>query len=157
PEEANQLDQVVSYAESQYLRLSQTLDHEIKFRISLIYYRTHVEFEQTNIQTDFIPEFVGAFAEPIANRMVLPVDLPPDKLYVLIGHELTHVFQFSVLYQESVSRAFRANTPTWIMEGMASFLGKDEDNLDRMIIRDAVVNGLIPPIHKVNELTFLTY
>lgn len=157
PEEANHLQQIVSYAESQYTRLSRILDHEIKFRIRFIYYRTHVEFEQTNITLGFIPEFVAAFAEPIANRMVLPVDMPPDELYSLIGHELTHVFQFSILFQESLSRAFRANTPTWITEGMASHLGQDEDNFDKMIIRDAVVNGLIPPIHRLNVLTFLTY
>jgi Tol biopolymer transport system component len=157
PEEAALLDQVVSYSESQYMRLSQILDHEIKFRIPLIYYKTHVEFEQTNVLLEFIPEFVGAFADPIEHRMVLPVDLPPDKLYALIGHELTHVFEFSILYQESLGRAFRSNVPGWIMEGLASHLGEDEDNFDRMIIRDAVVSGFIPPIHKVNVLNFLTY
>ncbi len=157
PEEEPLLDQVVSYAESQYLRLSQILDHEIKFRIPLIYYKTHIEFEQTNVDLGFIPEFVGAFAEPIEHRMVIPVDSPPDKLYGLIGHELTHVFQFSILFQESLSRTFRAQTPTWIMEGMASHLGRDEDNIDRMIIRDAVVSGFIPPIHRLNVLNFLTY
>ena len=76
PAEENLLDDMVSYAESQYMRLSQILDHEIKFRIPLIYYRTHVEFEQTNVILEFIPEAVGAFAEPIENRMVLPADLP---------------------------------------------------------------------------------
>ena len=157
PEEEPLLQQVVSDAESQYMRLSQILDHEIKFRIPLIYYKTHAEFEQTNVTLDFIPEFVGAFAEPIENRMVLPMDLPPDKKYTLIGHELTHVFEFSILYQESLSRAFRSNVPSWIMEGLASHLGKDEDNFDKMIIRDAVVNGLIPPIHRVQVLNFLTY
>jgi hypothetical protein len=157
PEEEQLLDQMVSYAESQYVRISQILDHEIKFRIPLIYYKTHVEFEQTNIELGFIPEFVAAFAEPIENRMVLPADEPPDKLYQLIGHELTHVFEFSILFQESLGRAFRANTPPWIMEGLASHLGQDEDSLDRMIIRDAVVNGLIPPIHRVTVLSFLTY
>ncbi len=157
PEEEALLQEVVSDAESQYMRLSQMLDHEIKFRIPLIYYKTHGEFEQTNIVLDFIPEFVGAFAEPIENRMVLPMDVPPDKKYSLIGHELTHVFEFSILYQESLSRAFRANVPSWIMEGLASHLGRDEDNLDRMIIRDAVVNGLIPPIHRLQTLNFLTY
>ena len=157
PGEEALLDQVVSYAESQYLRLSQILDHEIKFRISLIYYKTHMEFEQTNVSLGFIPEFVGAFAEPLANRMVVPIDLPPDELYHLLGHELTHVFQFSILYQESIGRVFRASAPPWLMEGMASYLGQDETNLDKMIIRDAVVNGLIPPIHRLNQLTFLTY
>ncbi len=157
PEEEGLLQEVVSDAESQYVRLSQMLDHEIKFRIPLIYYKTHNEFEQTNIVLEFLPEFVGAFAEPIENRMVLPMDAPPDKKYSLIGHELTHVFEFSILYQESLSRAFRSNVPGWIMEGLASHLGRDEDNFDRMIIRDAVVNGLIPPIHKVQGLNFLIY
>ncbi|OLE67088.1 MAG: hypothetical protein AUG09_04280, partial [Acidobacteria bacterium 13_1_20CM_2_68_7] len=129
----------------------------IKFRIPLIYYKTHVEFEQTNTLLDFIPEFVGAFALPIENRMVLPMDSPPDKKYSLIGHELTHIFEYSILYQESLSRAFRSNVPNWIMEGLASHLGRDEDNFDRMIIRDAVVNGLIPPISRLQTLNFLTY
>jgi WD40 repeat protein len=157
PEEEALLQQVVSDAESQYMRLSQILDHEIKFRIPLIYYKTHNEFEQTNVVLEFLPEFVGAFAEPIENRMVLPMDAPPDKKYTLIGHELTHVFEFSILYQESLGRAFRSNVPGWIMEGLASHLGRDEDNFDRMIIRDAVVNGLIPPIHRVQGVNFIIY
>ena len=157
PEEEAMLQQVVSYAESQYTRLSQILDHEIKFRINLIIYRTHMEFEQTNIALGFIPEYVAAFSEPLADRMVVPIDLPPDELYTLFGHELTHVFQFSILFQESVSRAFRANTPGWVMEGMASYLAEDESSIDKMIIRDAVIYGLIPPIHRVQGATFLTY
>jgi Tol biopolymer transport system component len=157
PDEAPLLDQVVSYAESQYLRISNILDHEITFRIPLIYYKTHVEFEQTNILLSTIPEFVAAFADPIEVRMVLPVDSPPDKLYALIGHELTHVFEFSILFQQSLSRVYRSNTPGWIMEGLASHLGEDEDSFDKMIIRDAVVNGLIPPIHRVRGINFLTY
>ena len=35
-------------------------------------------------------EGVGAFAEPFRNRMLLPIDDPPDRLYGLIAHELTH-------------------------------------------------------------------
>src|SRR5262245_53390687 len=157
PEEEPMLQQSVSFAESQYTRLSQILDHEIKFRINLILYRTHMEFEQTNIALGFIPEYVAAFSEPIADRMVVPIDMPPDELYVLFGHELTHVFQFSILFQESMSRAFRANTPGWVMEGMASYLAQDESSLDKMIIRDAVIYGLIPPIHRVQVTNFLTY
>ena len=157
PEEEAMLEQVVSFAESQYTRLSQILDHEIKFRINLIVYRTHSEFEQTNISLGFIPQYVAAFSEPLADRMVIPLDLPPDELYNLFGHELVHVFQFSMLYQESVSRAFRSNAPGWVMEGMASYLAQDESSLDQMIIRDAVIYGLIPPIHRVQVTTFLTY
>ncbi len=157
PEEEGQLEQVVSYAESAYVKLSQALDHEIKFRIPLIYYKTHGEFEQTNITLGFIPEFVAAFAEPFENRIVLPVDQPPDLLYQLIAHELTHVFEYSILYQESLGRALRSRTPLWLMEGLAEHMAGANKPLDEMVIRDAVVHDFIPQIHKVDELTFLTY
>ncbi len=157
PEEEEFLDWIVSNAESSYLHLSQALDHEPQFRIPLIYYKNHGDFEQTNITLQFIPESVGAFAEPLQNRMVLPIDQPPDKLYKLFTHELAHIFEFSILFQDSAGRALRANPPPWLMEGLASHLAEDEDNLDIMVIRDAVVNGLVPPITQVRGLTFLTY
>ena len=157
PEEEEFLEWMVSNAESAYLYLSQALDHEPTFRIPLIYYLNHGDFEQTNITLQFIPESVGAFAEPLQKRMVLPIDQPPDKLYALFVHELTHIFEYSILYQDSTARSFGASPPLWLMEGLASHLAKDEDNLDVMVIRDAVVSGLVPPITKVRGLTFLTY
>jgi len=156
PEEERFLEQIVSYAESAWLELSEALDHEPQLRIPLIYYRTHGDFEQTNITLAFIPESVGAFAEPFENRMVLPIDQPPDELYQLLKHELTHIFEYSILYGD-LGRALRGYTPGWLMEGLASHLARDESSLDRMIIRDAVVNGLVPPITKVRNVTFLTY
>ncbi len=157
PEEEAFLEKIVSFAESNYVTLSEIFDHEIKFRIPLIIYKTHGEFEQTNITLQFIPQAVAAFAEPLRNRMVLPIDSPPDELYKLIGHELTHIFEYSIFFQENLGRTFRARPPLWLMEGLASFMAKDESNLDIMVIRDAVVNGLVPPIHQLNVLTFLTY
>ena len=157
PEEEQFLEQVVSYAESAFLHLSQALDHEPKFRIPLIYYKTHGEFEQTNVTLMRIDEGVGAFAEPLENRMVLPVDQPADKLYALIVHELTHIFEYSILFQDSAGRAIRANPPGWLMEGLASYMAKDEDTIDKMVIRDAVVNGLVPPITRVQGVAFIVY
>ncbi len=157
PEAEEFVEEVVSYAESAYLKISQDLDHELRFRVPLIIYKTHAEFEQTNIILSDIPEAVGAFAEPVQNRMVLPIDLPPDELYALIAHELTHIFEYSLLFEGNLGRAFRANPPTWFMEGLASYLADDETNLDRMAIRDAVVNNILPPIQALNVVTFLTY
>lgn len=157
PEEEEFLKQMVSFAESNYVALSETLDHEIKFRIPLIYYKTHGEFEQTNIILQFIPQAVAAFAEPLRNRIVLPIDSPPDELYKLIGHELVHIFEYSIFFQESLGRTFGGSPPLWLMEGLASHLSHDQGNLDLMVIRDAVVNGLVPPIEELNVLTFLTY
>jgi hypothetical protein len=151
------LEDLVSYAESAYLKISRDLDHELRFRIPLVLYQNHADFEQTNIILQDIPEAVGAFAEPIQNRMVLPIDLPPDKLYGLISHELVHIFQYSLFFEGNLGRTVRANPPLWIMEGMASYLAEDEDNFDRMVLRDAVVNGLLPPVQYLSQFGFLTY
>ena len=50
----------------------------------MILYKTHSEFEQTNLYPTFVPEGVLAFAEPLRGRLVLPIDEPPDKLNGLI-------------------------------------------------------------------------
>ena len=157
PESEPFLDDIVSYAESAYVRLSQQLDHELRFRIPLIVYKTHAEFEQTNITLEEVPEAVGAFAESIQNRMVLPIDQPPDKLYELIAHELTHIFQYSLFFEGYIGRALRARIPTWLVEGMASYYGQDEESLDRMVIRDAVVNNYIPPLQQLDQRSYLDY
>ncbi|MEO8586108.1 MAG: hypothetical protein ABI584_08100 [Acidobacteriota bacterium] len=148
--ERQTLQKVVSMAESAYDDLSRRLNYQIPKRVPIIYYATHAEFEQNNIELNFIPEGVGAFAEPARNRMVLPIDLPDEKLQALIQHELTHVFQYEILFGGRLGRALTANVPTWVVEGMASYYGNDEDDKDRMFLRDAVNQDLIPPITKVN-------
>jgi len=157
PEEEAFLEQMVSFAESAYLKLSEDLEHELSVRIPLIYYKTHPEFAQTNITMQELPEAVGAFAEPVQNRMVLPIDGPPDKVYKLLTHELTHIFQYDILYNNKLGRAIRSNPPLWIMEGLASYLAEDEDSFDTMAIRDAVVNSIVPRIEQLGRLSFLTY
>ena len=151
------LEQIVSYAESAYVDLSASLDHELRFRVPLVVYKTHGEFLQTNITLSELPEGVAAFAEPVQYRMVLPIDGPPDELYELIAHELVHIFQYSIFYEGYLGRALRSNPPTWIIEGLASYLADDESTLDQMVIRDGVVNNVLPPIQALNRVTFLTY
>ena len=151
------LEEVVSDAESAYLKISKDLDHELSVRVPLVVYKTQGEFQQTNITLEELPGGVAAFAEPVQYRMVLPIDHPPDELYELISHELVHIFEYSMFYDGYLGRALRASPPTWLMEGLASYLAQDESNLDRMAIRDAVVNNILPPIEALDEVTFLTY
>jgi Tol biopolymer transport system component len=142
------LQKVVNYAESAYDDLSRKFNFQITKRIPLIYYTTHSAFEQTNVTLTFIPEGVGAFAEPVKNRMVMPIDMPDEKLYKLIAHELTHIFEFEILFQGKLNRGISANPPIWLMEGLASFMAQDEDTRDRMVLRDAVINDLLPSIDR---------
>ncbi len=147
-EERESLQKVVNLAESAYDEISRKFDFQVTDRIPLIYYQTHSAFEQTNVILMFIPEGVGAFAEPGKNRMVLPIDLPDEKLYALLKHELTHIFEYEIIYQGSIRREMRANPPTWLMEGLASFMAEDEDTTDLMVLRDAVVNDTLPSINQ---------
>lgn len=156
-ENAELLQQVVSMAESAYDRLSRQLDFKIQEPTPLIFYETHAAFEQNNIILNFIPEGVGAFASPVRFRMVLPTDLPDSELMDLITHELTHIFQYHILFQGSVTRSLTSSPPLWFMEGMASFMAKDESTRDKMFLRDAVVNDRIPPVSQWNGGGFFAY
>src|SRR5437867_3138481 len=156
-EEKPALQKVVDTAESAYDTLSRQLNYQITKKIPLIYYHTHSAFEQTNVDLNFIPEGVGAFAEPTRNRMVIPIDTSDEKLMQLVQHELTHVFQYEILFQGKLGKTITANPPTWFMEGMASFFGNDEDSKDRMVLRDAVVNDQVPPITRAQGGGYFAY
>jgi len=155
-EEAS-LQKVVSFAESDYDDVSRFLNYQIKEPIPLIFFATHSAFEQNNIILDFIPEGVGAFASPVRFRMVMPIDDPDGETIAIMRHELTHIFQYHMLFQGSLARALSSGPPTWFLEGMASYVGRDETVRDTMFLRDAVVNDIIPPITRVNVEGFFAY
>src|SRR6185295_2565968 len=132
-QEEGRLQTLVSIAESAYDTLSKGFNYQIKEPIPLIYFATHSAFEQNNVSLGFVPEGVGAFASPVRFRMVMPVDLPDPELMKILQHELTHIFQYYILYQGSISRAV-GGPPTWFIEGMASFMAKDETVRDQMFL-----------------------
>ncbi len=150
------LEKIASYAESSYDEIARKLNFQILKPVPMITYATHAEFEQTNIMVGFIPEGVGAFATPVRNRMVLPVDLPDRELQALIQHELTHIFQYEIYFGGRRGRAIYARPPTWFMEGMASYFGVDEDSRDEMYMRDATMSDQVPSIMNAPQ-GFLAY
>jgi Tol biopolymer transport system component len=145
PEFEQHLSRVVSYAESGYQKVSSGLKHEIANPIPLILYKTHSEFEQTNLFPSFVPEGVAAFTEPVRDRMVVPIDEPPDKLQGLITHELTHVFEFDIIPRNLVQRT----VPLWVDEGLADYMRGIWEPLDLMSIRDAAVTDQIPRMSRM--------
>ncbi|HVR11217.1 MAG TPA: BamA/TamA family outer membrane protein [Thermoanaerobaculia bacterium] len=155
--EESSLQKIVSFAESDYDDVSRFLNYQIKDPIPLIYFATHSAFEQNNIILDFIPEGIGAFASPVRFRMVMPIDDPDGTMIAIMRHELTHIFQYHMLFQGSLAKALANGPPTWFLEGMASYVGRDENVRDTMFLRDAVVNDIIPPITRVNIEGFFAY
>ena len=156
-ESESQLQKVASMAESAYDQLSLDLDYQIQEPTPLIIYNTHSDFLQNNVMINFIPEGVAAFATSARFRMVMPIDLPDIELYELLLHELTHIFQYHILFGGSLGRAMASSPPQWLMEGMASYFAKDESSSDRMYLRDAVVNDRLPPITSGQASGFFAY
>ena len=145
PELERHLERVAGYAESAYQKVSGDLRHELPGRLSLVLFKTHSEFEQETSDPGAAQEGVGAFAEPFRGRMVMPIDEPPDLLYGLIVHELTHQFQFDMIPLSLLSN----NIPLWVNEGHAEFERGIWNPLDLMVVRDAAVADIVP---KMTEL-----
>ena len=139
PEMERHLERISGYAESAYQQISADLKHDLPFKIQLILFKTHSEFEQENIFGQ-ATEGVGAFAEPVRRRMVLPIDEPPDRLYGLIVHELAHQFQFDIIPQSMVRR----NYPLWVAEGGSEIARGQWTPMDLMTVRDAAVADIVP-------------
>jgi len=134
------LERVAAAAESAYQRISGELKHDLAERVPLILFKTQSEFQMQNISGDELPEGVLAFAEPERNRMVLPIDEPPDQLYRLITHELTHVFEFDIIPRGILG----ASLPLWMDEGLANYMAGYWNILDLMQVRDAAITDNVP-------------
>jgi len=140
PELEPHLERVAGYAESAYQQISADLKHDLSTKVQLILFKTHSEFEQENIDPSAGQEGVGAFAEPTQHRMVMPIDSPPDELYGLIVHELTHQFEFDIIPQGLIRR----NVPLWVNEGLSEYERGQWTPLDLMMVRDAAVSDIVP-------------
>ena len=81
PEIEPHLERLTSYLESAYQRISSELRHELPERAKVVLFKTQSEFQQQDISGGELPEGVLAFAEPYRDRLVLPIDEPPDQLY----------------------------------------------------------------------------
>jgi hypothetical protein len=158
PELEKHIERVAGYAESAYQQISADLKHDLSTKIQLILFKTHSEFEQENIDPSGGQEGVGAFAEPTQHRMVMPIDAPPDQLFGLIVHELTHQFEFDIIPQGLVRR----NVPLWVNEGLSEYERGQWSPFDLMMVRDAAISDIVPKMTETeayggNNARFVPY
>jgi hypothetical protein len=145
PEIEKHLERVAGYAESAYQQISADLHHDLSFKVQMILFKTHSEFEQQNVIPGAAQEGVGAFAEPFRQRLVLPLDDPPDRLYGLVVHELTHQFEFDMIPQGLI----RQTVPLWVNEGLSDYERGEWTPLDLMMVRDAAVADVVPKMSQL--------
>jgi hypothetical protein len=154
PEFEQHLARLTSYLESGYLKISTGLKHEMPKPIPVIFYKTHSEFEQTNLFPAFVPEGVAAFTEPLLNRMVIPIDEPSDQLQGLITHEMTHAFAFDLIPRGLGYGIQQRAIPLWVDEGLADYFRGLWEPLDLMMIRDAALTDNVPRLSRAEFEAF---
>lgn len=145
PEIEHHLERVAGYAESAYQLISSDLKHDLAGKVPLILFKTSSEFQQQNVIPGAAQEGVGAFAEPTRERIVMPLDEPPDLLYRLVVHELTHQFQFDIIPTSLIRRT----VPLWMNEGQADYMTGVWRPIDLMMVRDAAVADIVPKMSKL--------
>ena len=141
------LERIAGYAESAYQHVSSELKHDLSMKLPLILFSTASEFWQQNVIPGAAQEGVGAFAEPGRYRILMPIDEPPDLLYRLIVHELTHQFQFDII----PTGLIRRNMPLWVFEGMSDYMTGYWRPNDIMTVRDAAVTDIVPKMSEIGR------
>lgn len=148
PEFADLADRAVEYLEEGYTHISRLMRHELSTKPPIVIFKSHYEFQQTNIIQAFLPPGVAGFAEPLRYRMVIPFNGNLDDFRNVLVHELMHIFQYDIVNRGPVRRISNpiANPPTWIMEGMAEFSTEESNTIDEMVLRDAVLTDQLIPL-----------
>jgi len=145
------LETIAELAESAYDAISKRVKHQLSASVPILYYKTSTDFQQTNLFR--MPEGVLGVAEPILYRVALYGDMPIDELGNLIKHELSHIFEYDMLWG-SPGGALHAvsSPPLWVMEGFSEYNTEEWSSWSKLIVKDAVLNDRIPEMRKNGDL-----
>jgi hypothetical protein len=132
-------------AERWYQRLAAVFDHQLNGRQPLLLYASAAQFQQTNAIGGELGEGTGGVTEALRRRIVLPVGGTLGDLDHVIGHELTHAFQYDITGNGRGTNlgALPAATelPLWFIEGMAEYMSLGPvDGLTAMWMRGALAD-----------------
>jgi WD40 repeat protein len=148
-------------AEESYKYFEQRFNHNILHRIPLIFYSSHLHFQQTNVTPGFIPEGVGGFFEFIKGRVVIPYNGSMWDFRHVIRHELVHVFMHSKVSRVLLDHRVAQDRlpPLWFVEGLAEYWSVDWEPQAEMVMRDAVVSNYLVPLDDIEKISgsFLMY
>ena len=160
PSEAKLVPIMAAIAEEAYEKHSEDFEHELQDRTPLILYKSHKDFQETNIILQELHEGIGGFAELFKHRIVIPFTGSLEAFREVIFHELIHIFQYDIIYQKPHARIYSGeflySPPIWFIEGMADYFAEDNDAIGEMVVRDAsITNNVVPlpQLHNFNRLS----
>src|SRR3989440_3950385 len=147
-------------AERWYTRLSTVLRHQLSGRQPLILYSDAPDFQQTNVLGEQPGEGTGGVTESLKRRIILPAGASLKETDHVIGHELTHAFQYDItgVGRGSMATGGLNRVPLWFVEGMAEYmsLGPIDPNTT-MWMRDAVRRGELPKFNDLANPKYFPY
>ncbi len=141
-------------AESAYVSISRSFRYSITNRIPIVVYKSHNDFQQTNVVDTYLSEGIGGVTELFKNRIVLPFEGDYKKFRHVIHHELVHAVINDMFYggsiQSIISNNITLQLPLWFNEGLAEYEALRWDTDSDMFLRDATVHEYLPPIEYLN-------
>ena len=154
-------DLAAEIAEDAFEELSQKFGyvHDYNDPISVITYQSHNDFEQTNLSGVSPSESTGGFTEFLKNRVVVPFEGNHEKFRHVLHHELTHAMFLNHLFGKGfgavVTGLTQSRIPLWFTEGLAEYQSRGGLDLEtEMILRDAVINDLLPELQQFDMLGY---
>ncbi|MBC8044342.1 MAG: PD40 domain-containing protein [Rhizobacter sp.] len=137
-------------AEAAYESIKKDFKYEVNSRIALMVYKSHNDFQQTNVIGEYLDEGIGGVTELYKNRIVVPFEGNYKQFRHVIHHELVHAVVNDMIYGGSVQSAIvnniRVQIPLWFNEGIAEYEALGWDTNADMWINDAIMNNYLPPI-----------
>ena len=161
PEMKDLAERGAYFAEESFKVLEQRFNHTLNNRVPLIFYSSHLHFQQTNTTGGFIPEGVGGFFEFLKGRVVIPSDGSTAQFKHVIRHELVHVFMHSKISRVLIDHRKPQDRfpPLWFTEGLAEYWSTDWDTQAEMVMRDAVLNDIVVGLDNIDRIygSYLMY
>ncbi|MFC1557473.1 hypothetical protein ACFL5L_05770 [candidate division KSB1 bacterium] len=127
--------------------MQRDFDYTIRKRIPVMLYKSHNDFQQTNVVISYMEEGIGGVTESFKNRMVVPFEGSYEQFRHVLHHELVHAYMNDMIYggsiQSQVTGAVRLQLPLWYAEGMAEYVSDDWTTRSDMILRDGTIHGYL--------------
>ncbi|MEZ5058451.1 MAG: hypothetical protein R2879_15555 [Saprospiraceae bacterium] len=126
----------------------------------ILFYNNHADFQQTNAIGGSISGGTGGVTEAFKNRVIMPLAYSNQQTDHVLGHEMVHAFQYSLILNGSDSTNLESlgNLPLWMVEGLAEYMSVGRvDPHTAMWLRDAVLNDDVPEIKDLNNPKYFPY
>ncbi len=139
-------------AELWYDRYDSLLQCKFENQSPIIVYANDADYHQRGILSDLIEVDEGGATKEIRNRLNMPHAESFSTTNHVLGHEITHVFQFDILRNSDSTNIYSIyNLQLWMVEGMSEYHSLGSTNVNRAIwMRDAVLKNKLPSIDQLS-------